>query len=105
MKNNIITKEEEEVHDIGLLFGGTEDQPLHHDTARQLSKWFKEPPSREAETVSSSLEEIDGWEIDRLEYNESMSSSVAPSSILIGLGDDSDNMLLGVQKNLIVRTR
>jgi hypothetical protein len=30
----------EELDDIGLLFGGLEDQSLHHDTARQLTSWM-----------------------------------------------------------------
>ena len=39
-KRNILIKDAEELDDIGLLFGGIEDQSLHHDTARQLTSWM-----------------------------------------------------------------
>ena len=39
-KRNILITDAEELDDIGLLFGGIEDQSLHHDTARQLTSWM-----------------------------------------------------------------
>lgn len=39
-KRNILITDAEELDDIGLLFGGVEDQSLHHDTARQLTSWM-----------------------------------------------------------------
>ena len=39
-KRNILITGAEELDDIGLLFGGIEDQSLHHDTARQLTSWM-----------------------------------------------------------------
>ena len=39
-KRNILISDAEELDDIGLLFGGVEDQSLHHDTARQLTSWM-----------------------------------------------------------------
>ena len=39
-KRNILITGAEELDDIGLLFGGIEDQSLHHDTARQQTSWM-----------------------------------------------------------------
>ena len=39
-KRNVLITGAEELDDIGLLFGGIEDQSLHHDTARQLTSWM-----------------------------------------------------------------
>lgn len=92
----------EAVHDIGLLFGGTEDQSLHHDTARQTTSWASEKTA--TENTIDSLKLQPGWEIDRLEYNEAMASPHAPSSLVIGLGP-TDEIFLGVQKDCIERVR
>lgn len=78
--------------DLGILVGGTEDQSLHHDTARQIVSWMHE----------ENQIPVMGWEIDRLEYNAAMASKHAPSSILLGLNDKKE-VLLGVQKDQIIR--
>lgn len=96
----VFSPEHEKVDEIGLLFGGTEDQPLHHDAARQVTSWMFEKPL--TDDVMTSLNPIAGWEIDRLEYNHAMESAFAPSSIIVGLGDKNE-ALLGVQKDRIDR--
>eukprot|EP00978_Attheya_sp_CCMP212_P027022 scaffold90036_cov55-Attheya_sp.AAC.5 len=101
-RDGVITKLCENVDDIGLLFGGSEDQSLHHDAARQVTSWLPERPSS-ADAVDR-MNPYSGWEIDRLEYNATMESAYAPGSILVGLGD-ADHVLLGVQKDRIDRIR
>jgi hypothetical protein len=87
----------EKLDDIGMLIGGTEDQSLHHDVARQMVSWMPEV----AEGGSTYLA-VAGWEVDRKEYNEAMASPHAPSSLVIGMGDYRE-VLLGVQKDQIQR--
>lgn len=89
--------QEEAMYDLGILIGGTEDQSLHHDVARQSVSWIPEKLLWDEDAIP-----VTGWEIDRLAYNEAMASPNAPSSILIGMGDKSE-VLLGVQKDQIVR--
>lgn len=87
----------EQLDDVGLLMGGTEDQSLHHDVSRTFTSF--------ASTTKYDPEEespISGWEVGRLEYNDAMSSPHAPSSILLGM-NDSQKVLLGVQKDQIKR--
>jgi len=85
----------ETLDDIGMLIGGTEDQSLHHDVARQMVHWI--PEVNEGESTGYRAE---GWEVDRLEYNEAMASPNAPMSLVIGMGDQRE-VLLGVQKDQI----
>ena len=92
----------EALDDIGLLFGGTEDQSLHHDTSRMVVHWTKERPLIHSDEWSE-FSSLVGWEIDRLEYNAAMASPYAPSSLLVGL-HGGEHVLLGVQKNTITRT-
>uniref|UniRef100_A0A7S2XKY4 Uncharacterized protein n=1 Tax=Attheya septentrionalis TaxID=420275 RepID=A0A7S2XKY4_9STRA len=99
-RDGVITKLCEKVDDIGLLFGGSEDQSLHHDAARQVTSWLPERPS--SDDAVDRMNPYSGWEIDRLEYNATMESAYAPGSILVGLGD-TDYVLLGVQKDRIDR--
>eukprot|EP00549_Striatella_unipunctata_P011611 CAMPEP_0118723340 /NCGR_PEP_ID=MMETSP0800-20121206/31950_1 /TAXON_ID=210618 ORGANISM="Striatella unipunctata, Strain CCMP2910" /NCGR_SAMPLE_ID=MMETSP0800 /ASSEMBLY_ACC=CAM_ASM_000638 /LENGTH=414 /DNA_ID=CAMNT_0006631757 /DNA_START=843 /DNA_END=2088 /DNA_ORIENTATION=- len=99
-EQGVYNPEFERLHDVALLFGGTEDQSLHHDVARQVTSWMKERPST-MEMVDKG-NPITGWEIDRLEYNEAMESPFAPSSVLIGMSQTSDT-LLGVQKDQVKR--
>jgi hypothetical protein len=101
-RDKVITKLCEKVDDIGLLFGGSEDQSLHHDAARQLTSWLPERPS--SDDAVERMNPYSGWEIDRLEYNMTMESAYAPGSILVGLGD-TEYVLLGVQKDRIDRIR
>lgn len=88
----------ETVSDLGILIGGTEDQSLHHDTARQIVTWVPQDPG----TSTTLVNPVSGWEVDRLEYNTAMSSPYAPSSVLVGM-TDSNEVLLGVQKDQIIR--
>ena len=92
----IIDLKYETLDDVGMLIGGTEDQPLHHDVSRSLTSFVsntKFDPEMEAPVA--------GWEVGRLEYNAAMSSPHAPSSILLGMGNYSQGILLGVQKDQI----
>jgi len=89
---DVIDREVETLYDLGILVGGTEDQSLHHDTARQIITWMPEDKKMP----------VMGWEIDRLEYNAAMSSRNAPASILLGMNEKTE-ALLGVQKDQIIR--
>lgn len=100
-KEGVLNLLNERLDDVGLLFGGTEDQSLHHDTARQSTCWLIERPRVGSEENSSGAS-VSGWEVDRVLYNRAMASSHAPSSIIVGLGDAKD-VLLGVQRNQIER--
>jgi hypothetical protein len=97
--SGIFNPETEALYDLGILIGGTEDQALHHDVARQVVSWL---PERRLVSDEPGMDPVNGWEIDRLAYNEAMSSSNAPSSVLIGMGD-ARHVLLGVQKDQIIR--
>ena len=97
-EKKILHPGKEEIHDIGILIGGTEDQSLHHDIPRQTTSWLEKSPKRFKTTGVP----IKGWEFDRAAYNESMASPYAPSSILLGMSD-SGVVNLGVQKNQIER--
>ena len=90
--------EHERIHDLGILIGGTEDQSLHHDIPRQTTCWLKEPPEQ---GVKLGIQ-ANGWEFDRLDYNDAMASRYAPSSMLFGMGDRGE-CYVGVQKNQIER--
>ena len=100
-QRNILINGAEELDDIGLLFGGVEDQSLHHDTARQFTTWMANRPLAEFDDMAE-LDAIPGWEVDRLEYNNAMSSPAAPGSLLVGL-HGGDFVYLGVQKDQILR--
>jgi hypothetical protein len=95
----IFNPETEALYDLGILVGGTEDQSLHHDVARQCVSWLPQECLTSCET---GMNPVTGWEIDRLTYNEAMSSPIAPSSILICMGDAGE-VLLGVQKDQVLR--
>lgn len=100
----------DEVHEIGVLIGGTEDQRLHHDVARQIAVWYEERPSTRHQQENETRPPLTGWEVDRLRYNEAMASPCAPSSLLIGLADDDGDgdgpaVLLGVQRDRAVPSR
>ncbi len=98
-EHGFIHADHEQIHDLGILIGGTEDQSLHHDIPRQTTSWLPEDPgSSETWHVP-----VGGWEYDRAAYNEAMTSPYAPSSVLIGMGDDG-KIQVGVQKNQIDRT-
>lgn len=99
-REGILNPRLEVIHDLGLLIGGTEDQSLHHDIARQTTMWVAARPS--VDSILDSYNPVTGWEIDRLEYNEAMSSSCAPCSVLLSLGD-SDLVRIGVQRGDIIR--
>jgi hypothetical protein len=88
----------EAIYDLGILIGGTEDQSLHHDLARQIVGWIPE----KYRTSEQGIPPIPGWEIDRLAFNEAMASPNAPISVVIGMGPSS--VLLGVQRDQIVKT-
>jgi len=100
-QRNILIKGAEELDDIGLLFGGMEDQSLHHDTARQFTTWMPNRPLADFDDMVE-LDAITGWEVDRLEYNDAMASPAAPGSLLVGL-HSGDYVYLGVQKDQILR--
>lgn len=91
----ILDEEHEEINDLGILIGGTEDQRIHHDVARQIAVWY------EHKSLSASSEihpPLTGWEVDRLEYNEAMASEYAPASLLLSLNRNR-TLFLGVQNN------
>jgi hypothetical protein len=92
-EDGIISKDYEFLHEVGLIIGGTEDQSLHHDISRQFASWTKNDTKKEDEYDRQA-----GWEVNRLNYNEAMSSPFAPSSILLALGS-ADDVFLGIQRN------
>ena len=85
----------EKTDEIGILVGGTEDQSLHHDMARQFTAWLPE-------SSGSADDAVVGWETSRLWYNKALSGKHPPRAMIIGLGE-SDTILLGVQKDQIQR--
>lgn len=95
--SGVINRDVERLGDVGLLIGGTEDQSLHHDVARQTVNWITE-----VHEEGSGDHEAVGWEVDRIEYNEAMASPHAPSSLIVGMGSD-QKVFLGVQKDQIQR--
>jgi hypothetical protein len=94
-QDGIIHKDYEFLNDVGLIIGGSEDQSLHHDICRNFSYWASSVPE-----IQDDNYQVVGWEVDRLQYNEAMSSPFAPSSILVGLGDE-ENVYLGIQRDQI----
>ena len=96
-KSGEISPDFDEIHEMSILIGGTEDQRLHHDVARQIAVWYKEKPS-----VDNIEHEppLNGWEVDRLQYNKAMESKYSPSSILLALNQN-DEFLLGIQKDQV----
>ena len=97
-EQSILHPVNEKIHDLGILIGGTEDQPIHHDIPRQTTKWLPEDPN-----VSEVMGvPVNGWEFDRAAYNESMAGPYAPSSVLLGMSE-TGAIKLGVQKNMIDR--
>jgi hypothetical protein len=97
--SGVFNPETEVLDDLGILIGGTEDQALHHDVARQCVYWLPEKCrySGEVDTVP-----VGGWELERLDYNEAMSSPNAPASLVVGMGDATE-VLLGVQNDQTIR--
>jgi hypothetical protein len=90
----VVFPQVETLDDVGMLIAGTEDQPLHHDVARTFSGWV----SNKAKHNAQEEDPVAGWEVGRLEFNEAMASPYAPSSIIVGMGEES---FLGVQKDQI----
>jgi len=93
-EEGIINPEEEMITEMGILIGGTMDQPIHHDISRRFTKFVN----------SAAKTEIEGWELDRVKYNKAMISSTAPSSILIGMGNQ-PKVMLGVPKSRVIRKK
>jgi hypothetical protein len=96
---HVVFPQFEALDDIGLLIAGTEDQPLHHDVARSFTEWVSK--------VNYNAEEeapVPGWEVGRREYNMAMVSPYAPSSVILGLGEET-KVLLGVQRDQIERVK
>jgi hypothetical protein len=94
-QEGIIHNKYEFINDIGLIIGGSEDQSLHHDIARNFSYW-----ANSSKISEDGIYQHNGWEVNRLDYNEAMSSPFAPSSILIGVGHE-ENVYLGIQRDQI----
>jgi len=102
IEEGIVNPEQERIHDMGILIGGTEDQSIHHDIPRQTTSWLpQDPATSDEDQIVEPL--VGGWEYDRVAYNEAMASPFAPCSVLIGLGGNS-TARIGVQKNQIDRT-
>lgn len=97
--SDVFNPETEVLDDLGILIGGTEDQALHHDVARQCTYWLPEKCRYSDEVYAVP---VGGWELERLDYNEAMSSPNAPASLVMGMGNTSE-VLLGVQNDQIVR--
>jgi hypothetical protein len=100
-KSGLIHRQHEQLHDLGILIGGTEDQSIHHDIPRQTTSWLPQDPEMSEEATVLS-DPVAGWEYDRAAYNEAMASSYAPCSVLIGMGGNG-KINVGVQKNQIDR--
>ena len=98
----VLVPGKEQLDDIGLLFGGSEDQSLHHDTARQKTQWMKRRPFACDEEILE-YDMISGWEVERLEYNAAMSDPYAPGSLLVGLHGGDRIVYLGVQKDYVLK--
>jgi hypothetical protein len=93
--DGVIHNQYEFVNDFGLIIGGSEDQSLHHDISRTFSYWVDSIAENKDDTYQQM-----GWEVDRLQYNEAMSSPFAPCSILLGLGDE-PHVYLAIQRDQI----
>ena len=92
-EEGIIDLEKEMITEMGMIMGGTMDQPIHHDIARRFTRFVYM-------NDENKQEELEGWELDRDHYNNAMSSSTAPFSILIGMGKQS-KVMLGVPKSRV----
>lgn len=88
----LLNMEREEIDDMGLLVGGSEDQSLHHDICRQWTFWLPHRGSKVPPTL--------GWEANRYAYNGAMADRYAPSSCLVGLGRR-HYIFVGVQKDQV----
>jgi hypothetical protein len=97
-EEKVIDLDKEVLVDLSLLAGGTEDQSLHHDIARQTTVWAPTRPV--AIQLLDSNTTVEGWEIERLEYNRAMEGKFAPSSVLVSMGE-SNRVLIGVQTDQI----
>lgn len=98
-----IDESKESIHDLAMLMGGTADQSLHHDIPRQTTSFLPYDPKERQETMSEDPESMiaaSGWELDRTAYNDAMASPYAPSSNLLGMGDEF-KVLVGVQRNQV----
>lgn len=95
--NGIIDLEYEELDDVGMLIGGTEDQSLHHDVSRTLTSFV---PSGDFDSEENYP--LLGWETGRPDYNAAMASPHAPVSVLLGMSRP-QKVLLGVQNDQIRR--
>ncbi len=84
--------EGETVDEILLIIGGTEDQPIQHDIARQTVIYIPNVAEKKWE---------EGWEHQRLLYNNSIARSDAPSSILLGLQDSAGDVVIGIDREQI----
>jgi hypothetical protein len=84
----------ENLRDIHILVGGTEDQSLHHDMAREFTSWLP------TEDYESEQDATLGWEYNRLAYNDAMASRYSPSGQIISLGDRA-TVHIGVQKDQV----
>jgi hypothetical protein len=73
IRHGILDNGNEEIKDIGVIVGGTSDQPIHRDIAK---------PSK------ASVEE----------YNQWMSLPNCPASVLVGMGGNLYPTRLGIAK-------
>jgi hypothetical protein len=112
-RHGCVNKAKEHIHDLGILMGGTEDQSIHHDIPRQTTSFLPFDPEeyhrtneqqqqRMTQTPRRAEVAASGWEFDRAAYNDAMISPWAPSSLLLGMGDDF-KVLVGVQRNQVDR--
>ena len=92
----VLNAESEDIRSISLVIGGTEDQLIHHDVSRDFVCWSDTELDEEKESNFRRVQV--GWEHNRIAYNEAMSNTYAPSSILIPMGKEKDGCLLGIQK-------
>mmetsp|Transcript_33797 Transcript_33797/g.73241 ORF Transcript_33797/g.73241 Transcript_33797/m.73241 type:complete len:1510 (+) Transcript_33797:223-4752(+) len=102
MLSKVLVPGREQLDDIGLLFGGSEDQSLHHDTARQKTQWMKHRPFA-CDNELFEYDMIPGWEVERLMYNAAMASPYAPGSLLVGLHGGDGIVYLGVQRDYVLK--
>lgn len=80
----IIDKEHEDVEELSLLIGGTDNQPCHNDIPRILTYCYD----------SISKKSFPSHEVNRKEYNEAVDNEFGMSSIIIDLSDDSSGYFL-----------
>lgn len=108
-KYGCIDPTKERLHDLAMLIGGTTDQSLHHDIPRQTvgflpfdpdERIVKDDGTTERRELPPLLVELSGWELDRVAYNDAMASIFAPSSVLLGMGDEF-KLCVGVQRNQV----